>query len=80
MGVVFTLLINGEKMNETLTEINKLRRQNKILLQALQFYAGSWNWEGHGQGLEDSADIFCPVEEDQGHLARSAIKQAQEVV
>ena len=59
---IFKLLEKAEAENKTLTE------QNKLMREALEFYANETNWD------EDSYTYVMPVMEDSGDTARQALE------
>lgn len=77
----------GYKMGvkEASAEIEKLRKQNKIMRETLEFYANEDNWEDCWiDGCLGSEDYFTSIKDDMGsrvggYRARQALKEVGEL-
>ena len=68
------------ELDELKKQIEKLEKQNRVMREALEFYAETKNWEeGHKYRDEDNATIFTDGSEsgatvDKGSKAYRALK------
>lgn len=68
--------INGDTVSKkTFNAIKELQEQNKILREALEFYAPEKDWHFY---CDCCADGTTKLEKDHGKLAREALAKVEE--